>query len=179
MGRKSIRENKSVYQLAREKRGLTLEKAGELMDGISSERIQKLESGTAQIQPEDVMLMAKCYRSPELCNIYCTHECAIGRVTMEEVAMKSFSQIAVETLNGLNRMDRQKDRLLEIVEDGRVDREEYEDFRTIRDTLDKIAASVSSLRLWIDSQIAMGELDKDLFGKEKKEMKRNDQTARE
>ena len=163
MGRKSTRENKSVYQLAREEQGLTLEKAGDLMDGISSERIQKLESGNAQVQPEDVILMARCYKAPELCNYFCTHECAIGRVTMEEVSVKPFSQIAVETLNGLNRMNRQKERLLEIVEDGRVRKDEYEDFRVICDTLDKIAASVNSLKLWVNSQIARGGIDADEF----------------
>lgn len=169
MGRKSTRENKSIYQLAREKQGLTLERAGEMMDGISSERIQKIESGNTQIQPEDVILMAKCYKSPELCNHFCTHECAIGRLTMDEVSLKPFSQIAIETLNGLNRMNRQKDRLLEIVEDGRVDLDEYEDFRIICDTLDKIAASVNSLKLWIANQIATGELDVDLFEKMNRE----------
>ena len=165
MGRKSTRENKTAYQIAREKRGLTIEKAGELMDGITSDRIAKLENGSVHIQPEDVVLMAECYRAPELCNYYCTHECAIGEKTVEEIEIKSLSQIAIETLNSLNKMTRLKDRLLEIVEDGRVRPDESDDFLIIKSTLDKIAASVNALQLWVDGQIADGKLDRKMFSK--------------
>lgn len=160
MGRKSTRENKSAYQLAREKQGLTVEKAGELMDGITPERLSKLENGTTRIQPEDVVLMAEAYKAPGLCNHFCTHECAIGRQTIEEIEVKSFAQIAIETINNLNRVSRQKDRLLEIVEDGQVRADEYDDFMVIKSSLDRIAASVNALQLWVDSQIAEGKLDK-------------------
>ena len=165
MGRKSTRENKTAYQTARERRGLTIEKAGELIDGMTPDRIAKVESGSVRVQPEDVVLMAECYKSPELCNFYCTHECAIGEKNIDEVEMKSFSQIAIETLNSLNKMNRLKDRLLEIVEDGQVRPDESDDFLIIKSTLDKIAASVDSLQLWVDKQIADGKLDRKTFGR--------------
>ena len=135
------------------------------MDGITSDRIAKLENGSVHVQPEDVVLMAECYRAPELCNYYCTHECAIGEKTVEEIEMKSLSQIAIETLNSLNKMTRLKDRLLEIVEDGRVRPNESDDFLIIKSTLDKISASVNALQLWVDGQIADGKLDKKIFGR--------------
>lgn len=135
------------------------------MDGISPERLSKLENSTTRIQPEDVVLMAEAYKAPGLCNYYCTHECAIGRQTIEEVEVKSFSQIAIETINSLNRIARQKDRLLEIVEDGQVRSDEYEDFLVIKTTLDRIAASVNALQLWVNGQIAEGKLDKKVFRK--------------
>lgn len=166
MGRKSTREKKTAYQLAREKRGLTMERAGEALGGLTSDRIAKIESGSVHVQPEDVVLMAECYKAPELCNYYCTHECAIGEKTVEAIEIKSFAQIAIETLNSLNRMTRLRDRLLEIVEDGQVRPDESEDFLTIKSTLDRIAASVSALRLWVDRQIAEGKLDGKLFGKQ-------------
>jgi len=165
MGRKSTRENKTAYQLAREKRGLTVEKAGELMDGLTMDRVAKIESGNVRVQPEDVVLMADCYRSPELCNYYCTHECAIGERTVPEIEMTSFSQIAIETLNSLNKMTHLKDRLLEIVEDGQVRPDESDDFLIIKSTLDKISASVNALQLWVDGQIANGKLDRKMFGR--------------
>ena len=165
MGRKSTRENKTAYQIAREKKGLTIEKAGELIDGITSDRIAKLENGSVHVQPEDVVLMAECYKAPELCNYYCTHECAIGEKTVEEIEIKSLSQIAIETLNSLNKMTRLKDRLLEIVEDGRVRPDESDDFLIIKSTLDKIAASVNALQLWVDGQIADGKLDRKMFSR--------------
>lgn len=165
MGRKSTRENKTLYQIVREKRGLTIEKAGELIDGITADRIAKIENRSVHVQPEDIVLMAECYRSPELCNYYCTHECAIGEKTVNEVEMKSFPQIAIETLNALNKMAKLRDRLLEIVEDGQVRPDESDDFLIIKGTLDRIAASVSALQLWFDKQIADGKLDRKLINR--------------
>ena len=69
-------------------------------------------------------------------------------------------QIAVETLNSLNKLSRSRDRLLEIVEDGEVQADEYADFAEIKATLDRIALSVSNLQLWVDEQIAAGNLKK-------------------
>ena len=43
MGRRSTKENKSVWQTTREELGLTREKAGDLIPGFSPERIEKIE----------------------------------------------------------------------------------------------------------------------------------------
>ena len=167
MGRKSTKENKSVWQTTREGLGLTREKAGELIPGFSPERIEKIENGRTQIQPEDVMLLAEYYKSPSLRNYYCVNECPIGQVHALRTESKELAQIAVETLNSLNKLSKSRDRLLEIVEDGEVQADEYADFAEIKATLDRIALSVkpgslrvrflpetlvlivkSSLRLW-------------------------------
>ena len=158
MGRKSTKANKSIYQLTRESLDLTREKAGELIPGFSPERIEKIENGRIQVQPDDVMLMAEYYREPSLCNYYCANECPIGQVHALRTESKELGQIAVETLNALNKMSRSKERLLEIVEDGEVQPDEYEDFAEIKQILDKIALSVSNLQLWVNEQIAEGRL---------------------
>ena len=56
--------------MTREDLGLTREKAGELIPGFSPERIEKIENGRTQIQPEDVMLLAEYYKKPSLRNIH-------------------------------------------------------------------------------------------------------------
>ena len=160
MGRKSTKANKSVYQITRESLDLTREKAGELIPGFSPERIEKIENGRVQVQPEDVMLMAEYYKTPSLCNYYCANECPIGQVHALRTESKELGQIAVETLNALNKMSRSKDRLLEIVEDGQVRPDEYQDFVEIKQILDRIALSVSNLQLWVNEQIAAGNLSK-------------------
>lgn len=156
MGRKSVKPNKSIYQTTRESRGLTREAASELMPGMSPERLEKLENDRIVLQPEDVLLMAKAYKAPGLCNHYCSHECAIGQVSVPEVKEKVLSQIAIESLNALNKLDKEKMRLLEIVEDGEVTPDEYADFLKIKSTLDKISAATDSLQLWIEQRIADG-----------------------
>ena len=65
----------------------------------------------------------------------------------------------METLNAVNKLSRSRDRLLEIVEDGEVQADEYADFAEIKATLDRIALSVSNLQLWVDEQIATGKLE--------------------
>lgn len=154
MGRKSTKENKSIWQTTREDLGLTREKAGELVPGFSPERIEKIENGRTQIQPEDIILLAEHYRAPSLLNYYCCNECPIGETQVIRAESKELTQIAVETLNAVNQMDRIKNRLLEIAEDGQVRKDEYEDFMKIKGVLDRIAQSVSNLRLWMDEQIA-------------------------
>ena len=154
MGRKSTKENKSIWQTTREDLGLTREKAGELVPGFSPERIEKIENGRTQIQPEDVILLAEHYRAPSLLNYYCCNECPISETQVVRAESKELTQIAVETLNAVNQMDRIKNRLLEIAEDGQVRSDEYEDFMKIKGVLDRIAQSVSNLRLWMDEQIA-------------------------
>ena len=160
MGRRSTKENKSVWQTTREELDLTREKAAELIPGFSPERIEKIENGRTQIQPEDALLLAKYYRAPALLNHYCCEECPIGQVHAVRTESKELAQIAVETLNAVNKLNRSKDRLLEIVEDGRVRADEYADFIEIKGALDRIAQSVSNLQLWMEEQIAAGKFAK-------------------
>ena len=160
MGSRSTKENKSIWQVTRENLGLTREKAADLIPGFSPERIEKIENGRTQIQPEDVMLLAEYYKAPALRNYYCTNECPIGQLRALPTESKELAQIAVETLNAVNRLSKNRDRLLEIVEDGQVEEDEYADFAEIKATLDRIALSVSNLQLWVDEQIAAGNLKK-------------------
>ena len=103
--------------------------------------------------------MANCYKAPELCNYYCSRECPIGQQYVPEIKVKDLAQIAIETLNSLNRMNREKDRLLEIVEDGQVTPDEYRDFYEIKKTLEKISLSVNTLQLWVNKSIAEGNME--------------------
>ena len=154
MGRRSTKENKTIWQITREELGLTREKAGELIPGFAPERIEKIENGRTQIQPEDALLLAEYYKAPALVNYYCCNECPIGESHAVRAESKELTQIAVETLNAVNQMSRIKDRLLEIAEDGKVCNDELEDFMKIKSVLDKLSQSVSNLQLWMDEQIA-------------------------
>ena len=68
MGKKSTKENKNIYQLNRERLELTREKASELLESVTSDRIEKIESGKSLPHPDEVLAMAKCYKNPLLCN---------------------------------------------------------------------------------------------------------------
>ena len=154
MGRRSTKENKTIWQITREELGLTREKAGDLIPGFSPERIEKIENGRTQIQPEDVLLLAEYYKTPSLLNYYCCNECPIGESHAVRAESKELTQIAVETLNAVNQMSRTKDRLLEIAEDGELCHDEREAVMKLKSVLDKLSQSVSNLQLWMDEQIA-------------------------
>lgn len=151
MGRRSVKENKTVYQQYREEQGLTREAASELLEFISADRIEKIEGEKVLARPEEVMKMAEVYRKPELNNYFCTEECPIGKKYVPKVELKDLSQITLEMLATLNALDKEKNRLIEITVDGVVSEDEAQDFEAIRKRLDDMSRAISSLSLWVDS----------------------------
>ena len=159
MGRKSTRANKNVYQISREEQNLTREAASERMVYISADRIEKIESEKSVPHPDEILVMADCYKNPSLCNYYCSHECPIGKEHVPEIQIKELSQITLEVLAGLNAIEKQKNRLIEITVDGEIASEEMEDFKEIEAQLSQISMAVDSLQLWVRKAIAEGKLN--------------------
>lgn len=157
MGKKSVREDKNIYQIAREEAGLTRAAASELMDFVPESRI---ESERALPRPEDVLAMSKAYKKPGLCNYYCSKACPIGQEFVPAVELKGLTQIALEVLNSLNKLTKEKERLIEISVDGRISEDEIKDFARIRHELNSISATVDALQLWVSDTIAANGLDK-------------------
>ena len=160
MGKASTRENKCIYQLAREELGLTRADATTKipgnaefpgMDGVTESRLVKLEHGEATIQPEDVVAMAKRYNKPELRNYYCCNECAIGRIDAPEVTFNGgIHEILVNMAVSLRNVNHEKIRLMEILEDGKVDSDEQADYEKISEELEHISMTIEALQLWCE-----------------------------
>ena len=170
MGKKSIKENKNMYQLYREQANLTRDKASELLDFMSSDRIEKIESEKSLPHPDEVLAMSECYKSPDLCNRYCSHECPIGQKYVPEVKLKDLSQIVLEMLASLNSIEKEKNRFIEITADGEITSDEYHDFAVIQNQLDKISVSVNALQLWVQKTIVEGKIDNDELEKARAEI---------
>ena len=150
MPRRSTKENKTAYQLSRERAGLTREAASERMQFISAARIEKIENERSELRPEEVLAMAEAYGDPMLRNIYCSQECPIGKKYVPPLEEKSISQITLEMCMTLNELTAEKDRLMEITVDGTITPDEENDFRAIRDDLDRMSAVIESLKIWVD-----------------------------
>ena len=159
MGKASVKENKSIYQKTREELGLTREKAEELLETISKDKIEKIENGKTTVQPDDVLIMAEKYKKPLLCNYYCSNECSIGKQYVPEIKVKDLSQIVLEMVASLNSMNKKKDRLIEIASDGIIDNDEIDDFIYIQNELEKISITVETLQLWSERMLASGKID--------------------
>ena len=167
MGRASTKENKNKYQLVREELGLSREKASELLDAISPERLEKIENERSDPHPDEVLLMARKYRKASLCNYYCANECPIGQQYVPEVQVKELSSIVLEMLASLNAVHKQKDRLIEIAADGKISGEEIDDFICIQEELERISITVETLQLWSERMLANGAIDPDAYNARK------------
>ena len=159
MGKKSVKKNKNIYQICREEMGLTREKASELLETISADRIEKIESEKSLPHPDEVIRMSDCYKMPNLCNQFCAKECPIGQEYVPEVSMKELSQITLEMLASLNSVEKKKESLIEIVAAGKIEENEYKDFVTIQDELEKISLAVEALQLWVEKAIDENGID--------------------
>lgn len=159
MAKKSTKENKNIYQTSREEAGLTREAAAEILDFISSDRIERIEHDKSLPHPEEILAMADCYKNPSLCNYYCSHECPIGQEYVPEVKFKELSQITLEMLASLNSLEKEKNRLIEITVDGVISDDEMKDFEKIQSQLAQIAMAIDSLQLWVQKAIVDGRLD--------------------
>ena len=160
MGRKSVKENKNIYQTSREGQCLTREAAAEKLEFISSDRIEKIENEKTVPHPEEILAMADVYKNPALCNYFCSNVCPIGQEYIPEVKVKDLAQITVEMMVSLNNLVKERDRLLEITVDGEITHDELPDFIKIQNELEKMSMTIDSLKLWLSNSIANGKLDK-------------------
>jgi len=154
MPKRSVRENKNIWQLAREEAGLTRAEASQKTGFLSESVIEKIEYGENTPSADEVAALAKAYRHMELCNLYCARECAIGKNSVREIPLSGLSDIVLSMLDSLNHLEQEKNRLIEITADGTVSKEEREDFERIRDLTERMSLTAQALRLWVEQNSA-------------------------
>jgi len=142
---------------------LTREAAGELLETIAPERIEKIENERSLPHPDEVLLMAEKYKQPGLCNYYCANQCPIGQQYVPEIKIKDLSQIVLEMLASLNAMQKKKERLIEITVDGKITGDEVADFVYIQQELERISVAVETLQLWAERMLATGAIDAEQY----------------
>lgn len=167
MARASTKENKNIYHKTREALQLTRESASELLESISPERIEKIENERSLPHPDEVLIMAKKYKHPSLCNYYCANQCPIGQQYVPEIKIKDLSQITLEMIASLNSLSKQKDRLIEITVDGVIAGDELDDFIYIQEELERISIAVETLQLWSERMLATGAIDVERYNAHK------------
>lgn len=169
MGRKSIKENKNVYQEARDELGWSREKAADEILKIENGRygyvdkykLVKIEEESIKIQPEDIVALSKVYNKPELRNYYCCHQCDIGAIDAPEVIYKdNVHEILVNMAISLESVNTKKTRLMEILADGKVDDAEIADLNKILEELEKISMTVEAIQLWCEKVKRLGDENK-------------------
>ena len=161
-------KKKSIYQLAREEKNYSREKASEVLVGIPPERIERIESGTFLIRPDEVLEMSEKYDKPDLCNYYCANECPIGQKYVPEIKVKDISQIVLEMLSSLNAINEKKNNLIDIIVDGVISDNEIEEFIKIQIQLERINITVETLQLWVEKMLSSGKINREKYEKLKR-----------
>ena len=162
MGRKSTKENKNVYQIAREECEFTRTAASDETNRMVTEKqIERIENGVRPY-PEDVLFLSKAYKKPELCSYYCNKECAIGQAYNIKVeTVHDLPRITLEMLSSLNTVNHDKDNLVNIAADGSISDEESADFSLFLKHLKEMSLTIDALRLWAEKNGVNASIDQD------------------
>lgn len=144
---------------------LTREQVSE-QTAISYSRLEKIERGLLEANAEDVMELAELYKMPDLCSYYCSNECPIGKDPGSIISRpvdSELSNIALSLLNSIRKLNDQKDRMVEITVDGRIESDELRDFFRLHNSLKEISDIAASLSLWMRKQILEGHVNEDEY----------------
>ena len=165
-------ESKTIYRQIRDELGLSRDKASELLGCISTERLERIETGKFDADPSEVLAMAEKYNAPDLCNYYCANECAIGKQYVPEIEIKDLEKIVLEMISSLNKIQKKEEALIDITEDGEISKDEIEEFIDIQENLEKISITVETMQLWVEKKLASGAIDKAEYEAAKKKRNR-------
>ncbi len=122
------------------------------MMSIDQGRLHRIESGVANPYPEEIRLMADLYNAPELENYYCTNICPLGD-GIPKVDIVSLDRISVKALSTFRKLEKTKELLLDITEDGVIDESEKPELEKILETLEELEQVAQSLKLWVKKNL--------------------------
>ena len=135
-------------KLAAEKNSL-LNNTETAQDIVHIERTRLIAIEKEQKIPyaEEVLSMAEAYDAPELCNLYCTGQCPIGK-DLKPLLYEDLNKISAQLMSSLYFLQSANDMVFSILEDGEIRPEEEEAFRKVLQLLDKVSYGTQSLKLW-------------------------------
>lgn len=111
--------------------------------GIDRSRLARIELGSKNPFPDEVLMMSDIYNAPELKAHFCKYMCPLGK-DFPEVESEDLDRISVKALSSFRKISKAKDLLLDITEDGMITEEEKGDLETIT------AAGIQLGMLFID-----------------------------
>ena len=162
MSKYATKANENVFYLARSEAAkfndslASREGASEML-GTDRTRLARIELGSQDPLPEDVLLMADLYKRPELCNHYCTKICPIGRKTMLPMIDGTMSEMAIKLYCGAHDMDEPAEKFLRMMADGKLDAMETEELKQIVPEIEGFTNILQSWLLIAKKQLEGGE----------------------
>ena len=108
--------------------------------GIDRKRMQRIEIGTLNPYPEEILLMADAYHAPELMNFYCTSACPIGEKMVPKAELRELDRLTVKFLNALEGIKGADKSLLAIAADGKLTPDEIPAMEELLEAIKAISA---------------------------------------
>lgn len=122
---------------------------------IDRGRLYRIERGTANPYPEEVLLMADLYNAPELRNLYCREICPLGG-DVPVLELEDLDHLTIKAMASLRKVAETKELLLDITEDGVISEDEKPSLERVIKTLDEISAIAQSLKVWTEKNLQGG-----------------------
>lgn len=120
--------------------------------GIDRKRMQRIEIGTLNPYPEEVLLMADTYHAPELMNYHCSQCCPIGKRTVPRAEMNELDRITVKFLNALEQIRDSDKELLQIAQDGTLTADEVPQMEHLLIGIQRIATVALEIQIYLDKR---------------------------
>lgn len=120
--------------------------------GIDRKRLQRIEIGTLNPYPEEVLLVADAYHAPELLNYHCSHCCPIGQRTVPRAELNELDRITVKFLNALEQIRDSDKELLQIAQDGTLTADEVPQMEHLLIGIQRIATVALEIQIYLDKR---------------------------
>lgn len=115
--------------------------------GIDKSRLARIELGSKNPFPDEVLMMSDIYNAPELKCHFCREMCPLGK-NFPKIEDAGLDRISLQAISSFRKISDAKELLLDITEDGVIDEHEREDLASIIETLDEINRISQSLKVW-------------------------------
>lgn len=121
--------------------------------GIDRTRLARIELGSLNPYPEEVLLMSDIYNAPELNNYYCSKICTLGQQTISEAELLHLDRLTIKILSALGSAEFVKKTILAVVEDGVVTEDEEPQIEEILTALENISKTAIEMKLWVEKNL--------------------------
>jgi transcriptional regulator with XRE-family HTH domain len=121
--------------------------------GIDRTRLARIELGSLNPYPEEVLLMSDAYNAPELNNYFCSRMCPLGQQTVPAAELLHLDRITIRILTALGNTEFIQKTILEIVKDGIVSEDEQPQVQQILKALENISKAAMEMKLWVEKNL--------------------------
>ena len=141
----TLEKSTRIFRSARAMSSLTQEE----LKYTSTQMISKIENGKRIPTPDEVLDLAKTTGNPTLLGYYCTVYCSLNYIPPEhQMRVFGIEEAKEQMALGFQSLENGITQLLEVLQDSRVEEEEFSRFFSALSTLKQISNAIHGLRNW-------------------------------